>query len=122
MRQDCTPVRGATRQARNDANPQDHATTRGGRRFRVYSDDSPLVEVRTKAKERGRQCRAEKRAGNGNRSVQVEGDPWVCGIVSGKRLRQRLRFPEAWPDLYDGLQARPIVVQHLAVAPVLEYS
>jgi hypothetical protein len=34
------------------------------------------------------------------------------GIVSGKRLRQRLRFPEAWPDLYskfvcDGLQARP---------------
>jgi hypothetical protein len=35
------------------------------------------VEVRTKAKEGGRQCRAEKRAGNGNRSVQVEDDPWV---------------------------------------------
>jgi hypothetical protein len=29
-----------------------------------YSDDSPLVEIKMKAKEGERQCRAEKRAGN----------------------------------------------------------
>jgi hypothetical protein len=51
--------------------PRHNATARGGRRLRGYSDDSPPVEVRTKAKEGGRQCRAEKRAGNGNRSVGV---------------------------------------------------
>jgi hypothetical protein len=45
--------------------------------LRGYSDDSPLIEMRIKAKEKERQCKAEKRAGNGNRSVQVKDDPWV---------------------------------------------
>jgi hypothetical protein len=52
-------------------------TVEGGRYLRGYSDDSPHVEMRTKAKEKGPQCRAEKRAGNGNRSVRVEDDSWV---------------------------------------------
>ena len=43
--------------------------------FEGYSDDSSLVEMRMKAKDGERQCRAEKRAGNGNRSVQVEENP-----------------------------------------------
>ena len=47
----------------------------------IDSDDSPLVEMRMKAKEGERQCRAEKRAGNGNRSVQVEDDPWWAQII-----------------------------------------
>ena len=50
--------------------------------MRGYSDDSPLVEMRMKAKEGDRQYRAEKRAGNGNRSMQVEDDPWVGSDIS----------------------------------------
>ena len=53
------------------------ARWRGGRCLRGYSDGSPPLEVMTKTKEGGRRCRAEKRAVNGNRSVQVEDDPWI---------------------------------------------
>jgi hypothetical protein len=42
--------------------------------LRGYSDRHPPVEVRT-SKEGGRQCRAEKRSGNGPRSVKVEDNP-----------------------------------------------
>jgi hypothetical protein len=45
--------------------------------LRGHNDNGPFVEVRTKAKEEERQCRAEKQAGNGNRSVQGEDGLWV---------------------------------------------
>jgi hypothetical protein len=57
--------------------------------LRGYGDDSPLGEMRMKAKEGERQCGAEKRAGNRNRSVQVEDDPWWAQIIE-RRLCEKV--------------------------------
>jgi hypothetical protein len=67
-----------------------------------YSDDSPLAEIKMKAKEENGNVEPRNEPEIGNRSVQVEDDPWVgsdiertlCEKVSargeGKNVTKRL--------------------------------